>query len=106
MDKKDKDYLYSQLIRLGDMMGDGLHHEPDGNWISKEYRQICKQLGLLPKRKNDSEEINKKMDECVNIVKCKICTGDLKQTRKGSMRAKCLECGALFKLLTRKKKKP
>lgn len=30
MKKKDKDFLYRQLINLGDMMGDGLHHEPGG----------------------------------------------------------------------------
>ncbi len=26
----DKADLHRQLVRLGDMMGDGLHHEPDG----------------------------------------------------------------------------
>ena len=37
-------YLYRQLVKLGDMMGDGLHHEPDGKWIEKEYNKICKVL--------------------------------------------------------------
>ena len=40
------------LIQLGDMMGDGLHHEPDGYWIPKEYKRILRALGIAPKRKN------------------------------------------------------
>ena len=29
----DKDLLEDRLVRLGDMMGDGLHLEPGGKWI-------------------------------------------------------------------------
>jgi len=34
--------LQRQLIKLGDMMGDGLHHESP--WIAKEYRKVAKRL--------------------------------------------------------------
>lgn len=36
-----KKYLYDRLIRLGDLMGDGCHLEPDGKWIEREYRDTC-----------------------------------------------------------------
>lgn len=35
----DKAYLYERLIKLGDLMGDGCHLEPDGKWIENEYKQ-------------------------------------------------------------------
>lgn len=53
----DKDFLHRQLVKLGDMMGDGLHKEPDGKWISREYAKIAKQLGYAPPRRNNSEKL-------------------------------------------------
>lgn len=97
----DKEILHSQLVKLGDMMGDGLHHEPDGKWISDEYRKICKALGYIKPSKIDNSSIDGKMAERVSSVSCKKCGGELKQTRSGSMRAKCLRCGAKFQLLRR-----
>lgn len=79
----DKTFLYQQLIGLGDMMGDGLHHESDGKWIQKN--------------------INDLMLERINIIKCQRCQGNLKQLRSGSMRAKCEDCGARFQLLKKHK---
>lgn len=102
---EDKDFLHRQLIKLGDMMGDGLHHEPDGKWISKEYKRILKALGIGPKRKNHSDVINKAMIERVKIVKCRNCQGKLCQTRSGSMRAQYTDCNARFQLLQRKTSK-
>jgi hypothetical protein len=40
--RMNRDYLHRQLIKLGDMMGDGLHHEEP--WIAKEYTKIAKIL--------------------------------------------------------------
>lgn len=42
MGEATKAHLHRQLVKLGDMMGDGLHLEPDGKWISKEYKQGAK----------------------------------------------------------------
>ena len=94
--------LHRQLIQLGDMMGDGLHHEPDGYWIPKEYKRILRALGIAPKRKSNSEQINNLMTKRVEDVRCKSCGGQLKQTRSGSMRAKCEGCGSRFQLMRRK----
>jgi hypothetical protein len=96
-----KNFLYRQLIRFGDMMGDGLHHEPDGKWIEKEYKNILRALGIYPKRKNNSKIINKLMFNRVQTVKCQKCKSTLQQTRLGSMRARCTNCGTLYQLLTK-----
>lgn len=105
MDAETKQYLHNQLIKLGDMMGDGLHHEPDGKWISKEYRRVAKALGYIPKVKRNTKVIDEKMKERVSDVPCSKCGGELKQTRSGSMRASCLGCGARFQLLKKHTKR-
>lgn len=99
-----KAHLHNQLVKLGDMMGDGLHQEPDGKWIEKEYRQVLKALGKLPKQKrtNNSAQINERMIERLKEVNCPNCQGELKQTRSGSMKAKCVGCGNKYGLLKRK----
>lgn len=93
--------LHSQLIKLGDMMGDGLHLEPGGKWIAREYRQVAKALGYIPKADRSSRiaEINDHMAKRVKDVPCGNCQGSLRQTRSGSKRAKCTTCGARWQLL-------
>ena len=100
--------LHSQLIKLGDMMGDGLHLEPDGKWISREYKKVLQALGMAPKttRKNNGEEIDRKMAEALKGKKCPKCQSDkLKQTRKGSMRAKCEDCEGILQFKRSRAKK-
>ncbi|EKH9212893.1 hypothetical protein PAQ92_004683 [Vibrio parahaemolyticus] len=107
MDKDTKDHLHRQLIKLGDMMGDGLHHEPDGKWIEKEYRRVAKALGYIkPKpRANNSKAINEAMEKILATTSCPKCNGQLKQTRSGSKRAQCVECQAKFQLKTKRERK-
>lgn len=101
----DKQYLYGQLVKLGDMIGDGLHYESDGKWITKEYNQVARALGLIPKKKRASkspemvEKVNSMMTKRTGEVQCTKCAGQLKQSRSGSMRARCQSCGASFQLL-------
>ena len=99
LSQETKNHLHNQLIKLGDMMGDGLHHEPDGKWINREYKQTLKALGMLPKRKNNIEAINKRMTERVKEFPCGKCNNKLKQNRSGSKRATCTSCGAKWQLL-------
>ena len=103
MRSTDKEFLYRQLIKLGDMMGDGLHHEPDGKWISIEYRKILKALGIAPKRKSNVSLINKNMANALLTTKCNKCHGKLKQTKSGAMRAICIKCGCKYQFKKRKK---
>ena len=103
-DKEHKDFLWRQFIKLGDMMGDGLHHEE--RWISKEYKKLAKILIppteeekeiLKARRQEINEAISKKEDKCFK------CQGDLQQTRSGSLVVKCENCGAKFKYKKKKK---
>lgn len=96
MDAASKDRLSAQLVKLGDMMGDGMHHEPDGKWIEREYRAVAKALGLLPKRKSNAEAINKALADALTKAACSKCGGQLKQTKSGALRAACVSCGARF----------
>ncbi len=98
-----KQHLHNQLIKLGDMMGDGLHYEPDGKWIEKEYRKILKALGYIKTKSKTKniKNINDKMLERVKVFRCQ-CGSEVKQTRSGSMRTKCIDCGNRYQLLKRK----
>lgn len=95
----DKEFLLNQLVKLGDMIGDGLHNEPGGAWIEKEYRKTLKQLGLI--KPKSTKSIDKFMVERCNKEKC-TCSGTLKQVRKGSFVAKCTICGEKYRLGQRK----
>ncbi|PST68892.1 hypothetical protein [Shewanella algae] len=86
---KDKQHLHKQLIKLGDMIGDGLDTEPGGKWIRKEYAKVAKALGYGPDRSARNAEINKVMMKRCSDVSCGHCGGKLVQTRSGSKRAMC-----------------
>lgn len=96
--------LEDKLVRLGDMMSDGLHLEPEGKWIEKEYKETLKALGLLEsvKRKNNSDKINEFMANRLKEVKC-TCGSELVQSRSGSFIGKCKKCGKKFILGNRRK---
>lgn len=101
----DRQSLSNQLIRLGDMLGDG-DAEP---WVGKEYRRICKLLGYTSNRRRTdaarAAAINDKMVERVKETRCQRCQGELKQSRSGSMVGACVSCGAKFRLLVIRKVK-
>lgn len=99
LDSETTRHLQNQLIKLGDMMGDGLHHEPGGKWIEREYRKVCKALGIIKNRPPRTDEINERMVQRVADFSCGNCGGVLKQTRSGSKRAVCQSCGAKWQLL-------
>lgn len=103
MDKTfdDNEFLWSQLIRLGEMLGDG---DCDA-WVGKEYKRISRQLGLIKRkpRKNNSKQIDEFMEKRITQVKCAKCNGELKQSRKGSFVSVCVDCGAKFTLGKRRK---
>lgn len=65
MMERQKDILYQRLIKLGDLIGDGCHLEPDGKWIEKEYRDTIRLLELSHKKsvKRDTKSINEFMDK-------------------------------------------
>lgn len=96
MDAETRARLHDQLAKLGEMMGDGLHHEPDGRWIAREYAGICKKLGYTRTRTRNVEAINASMALALAKTKCPECGGQLKQTRSGARRAQCAQCGKRY----------
>lgn len=102
MGGSEKDMLHKQLVKLGDMIGDGLADEPGGGWINREYKKTLIALGYMPKIKRDNSEVDRLMAKRVIFCICTQCQGSLKQTRSGSMRASCIDCGAKHQLLKRK----
>lgn len=102
--KENNDFLHRQLIKLGDMMGDGLHHEPDGKWIEKEYKQIAQILFpemYVDIAKRRSEAVDKQMQDLLKAQKCD-CGGVLKQSRRGSKVCSCLVCGNKYRAKNKK----
>jgi hypothetical protein len=91
--------LLGQLVKLGDMMGEGLHHESDGKWISNEYKKVCKDLGYIQSKPRQTTAINEAIITRLASVRCTKCEGQLKQTRSGSKRAICISCDAKFQVL-------
>jgi len=92
------EFLSNQLIKLGDMMGDGLHLEDDGKWITKEYNRISRILypEMFPKK-----DFSKRNDNVLNWCKahkCMRCNSELKQTKSGSLRVVCINCKSKFQL--------
>lgn len=94
----NNDFLSNQLIKLGDMMGDGLHNDPGGKWISREYKRICKILHPEFFPKKDTSKRDESVALWCSSHKCQLCGGDLKQTRKGSIRVICVKCNQRFQL--------
>ncbi|MEZ0197341.1 hypothetical protein AB9U01_25140 [Pseudomonas qingdaonensis] len=95
--------LQHQLIRLGDMLGDGLGDEPGGAWIKREYRAVAQALGHVPPRKRDVSRTNARVAEALQRMPCPGCGGMLQQTRSGALRAKCPRCAKTYQLTTQRK---
>lgn len=107
--EKDNEFEWRQFIRLGEMIGDGLHYEEP--WISKEYNKLFKILcpptpeeKLLKKeiRQKRNNALNEQIKERLKTDKCKSCNGELKQVRSGSKTVVC-GCGKKYTYKTKKR---
>ena len=126
-DKIALDQLNNQLIKLGDMMGDGLHHESDGKWISTEYKRVFEAIIKIEASNGDEfaiDYLNKKKDlkqkrkvarwnnlqpqiEALLKEKKSVCCNEqLVQYRKSSLILQCTKCLKRYKLKTKKQKSP
>lgn len=91
--KEQDDYLALQLLGLECRIQRGEHLQEGGGRLLREYRAIKAELGKgLRKPKRDHSQIDRAMAEQLAICSCQACGGALKQTRSGSLRARCLEC--------------
>jgi hypothetical protein len=106
---KENELEWSQFIRLGDMIADGLHYEEP--WISKEYKRLSRIL--IPEikeqeaenRRQKNKNIDKQLEEKLKTDCCSKCNSKLKQTRSGSKVVQCIneECKAKFRYKSKKK---
>lgn len=95
------EHLWRQFCRLGEMIGDGLHYESDGKWISAEYKRLAKILipedkkehGIIRKIKNAN--IDSQMAKLLELRKCD-CGGEIKQKRSGAKVAYCQSCNQRY----------
>jgi len=109
--KLENEFEWNQFIRLGEMIGDGLHNEPDGKWISKEYRRLMVLLNpdikqsLADQRKAKNERIDNQILKLIATSKCtqKDCGGQLYQSRSGSKIMFCSKCKTRYKAISKKK---
>lgn len=97
----DNAHLWNQFCKLGEMMGDGLHHEPDGRWIAKEYRQLAKIL--IPEMKEENSIRRKIKNAATDTQIAKLledrkcsCGGELKQKRSGAKVVYCQVCNCRY----------
>ena len=96
-------HLWEQFIRLGEMIGDGLHNEPDGKWISRDYRKLSKILvpeikeAETAQRKMKNQHIDEQIKKLIEKIKSKCCNADLTQSRSGSLIVYCSKCKGRFK---------
>jgi hypothetical protein len=105
---RENEFEWNQFCRLGEMMGDGLHREPGGSWISRDYARLSKIL--IPEIKEASKVTRKLKADAVdrNIAKllenrnCN-CGGKLIQKRKGTKVVYCQICNARYIAHNRKK---
>lgn len=106
MNEKERERLFRQFENLGEMMGNGLHYEPDGAWISAEYRRIAKLLfpeEFAREDKMKKEILNAAIQRKIKEDRCS-CGGELKQVRSGSSVVMCLNCKQKYKYKYKTKK--
>lgn len=107
---QDKEWMWSQFIRLGDRIGDG-DYEP---YMVKEYKRLMKILCppteeekaiKSENRRKKNENMDKQIKERLEKDKCSKCNSALKQTRKGSKIVQCIneECKAKWQYKSKKK---
>ena len=107
--ERDNEFEWNQFIRLGDMMGDELHHEPDGKWITREYKRLSKILipeiaeAYKEKRKRKAASTNEQIKKLIEKFKCS-CGGELKQKRSGTKVVYCIICDKRYVATTKKKR--
>ncbi len=99
----DRSFEWQQFARLGDMIGDGLHHED--KWILKEYKRLQKILiGDCPEVKKFKKSRAQEKNQTINLLvkkrleqdKCP-CGSHMQQSRSGSLVVKCTSCPKKFK---------
>ena len=98
-------FLYGQLDKCGQILAEW-DEDKEPTYYRREYRRIINALRKLEPenwdypcfQKKDYTERNKKVAEYCQKHPCPACGGERKQTRSGSFRIVCKNCGTKFQL--------
>jgi cupin superfamily acireductone dioxygenase involved in methionine salvage len=109
--KQEIRWLYQQLDKLGQMIEDDDEWGATRRELNREYRRVVKALARLePDKWKDilslrkpSEKYDKLVADFCREHKCRKCGGDMRQSRSGSLRIVCKQCGAKYQLKTKKR---
>lgn len=104
--------LYQQLDKCGQMIADDDEWGATRRELNREYRRIVMALARLepekwkdlPMMRKPSEKYDAKVADFCREHKCRKCGGELHQSRSGSLRVVCQQCGAKYQLQTKKHK--
>ena len=108
--KKEIHWLYQQLDKCGQMIAEDDEWGATRRELNREYRRIVKALAKLepekwkdlPMFRKPSEKYDAQVADICERKPCPKCGGKCRQTRSGSLRIVCQQCGAKYQL---KKKK-
>jgi len=102
----ERERLSKDLIKLGDILGDGDLEPSDEKYFKKEYKKV---FGLLypevnrAKRKNRMIAVNKRVLRLIEKNKCS-CGGEYRQSRSGSLICYCKKCNKRVKVVKKRGK--
>lgn len=107
--KEEIKRLYHQLDVCGQILAEW-DEDKEPTEYRREYKRIVKQLAKLEPenwnfpyfKKTDYSKRNEAVAKYCETHICNKCGGKCKQTRSGSLRIICLECGTKYQLSVKK----
>jgi len=110
--QKEIRWLYHQLDKCGQMIAEDDEWGATRRELNREYRRIIKALARLepekwkdlPMCRKPSEKYDAQVADICNRKPCPRCGGKCRQTRSGSLRIVCTECGAKYQIKKSKQK--
>lgn len=111
--QKEIRWLYQQLDKCGQMIAEDDEWGATRRELNREYRRIVGALARLEpekwrdlpmlQRQKPSEKYDQLVAEFCQKNRCRSCGGEMRQSRSGSLRIVCQQCGAKYQLKTRKR---
>lgn len=106
--KEEIRWLYHRLDLCGQLIAEDDEWGAARREYNREYRRIIKALRQLEPEKwkdipTESDRNNEKMAIFCKNNRCPQCGGEIKQTRSGSLRVVCLQCGRKYQLKKKKR---
>ncbi len=98
-------FLYHQLDVCGQLIADDDEWGVERKRLNREYKNILKELAMLepenwnyPAFQKPSQKYDGLVADFCKENKCPKCNGELRQTKSGSLRVICNQCGIKYQL--------